>query len=921
MGLAHRSTSKGVLAILVAIAIAINAVYLPPWANAQLTAGSATADVAADKPATGMSIVNGMAQPVFAYSDAHAAGYTNAESELYRFIVYVETDYDTDRDGKCDLVRVYLQVPRAAVQSAYQAPVLFRADPYSAGMRASFDSFKFADASVDDGALMGRPAHRAAGEDKAISSESLALDTTLTKADDWNYELYGTAYPNGLTSLDYYLVRGFAVVQAAGLGTYGSEGIECCGTVMERDAFVDIVEWLHGTPGRHAFADAEGTIPVEADWSSGHVGMTGLSYPGAMCYEVATSGVEGLDTVVPVAGPSSWYDLRNRQGICADPTTSYNYTTVLADTCASRLFADEEAGIEPDAELVDFYQRYRGVLGDEDIIYARDTKTVETDPQIHLDASGKVVYEPLSTGGLSIVLGTPYSLGTTIYPSYIDEMTAVIESLPADDPRRAFLSAHLNTCCAYQVVLFTGYYTTTIINGGALTKETATGLNALQDNTPDKDWGTYSAWYQKFLPYVEHLGGLDAVRPWTDGIVRQQATEAATASNTTMKKVRQPGNGGKMLEGRQLTIADTRKRVIEGANETLILHLPVRKAFVDYVSAHPEDPEYRVVMGIYLQDAIVDIRNATVSVNDAIDGGSGQGFVADYLAWLKKTTSVWDIDPPESKWYAIRDADGNLHVAYAQDGTNDDEKVATAYEKRADGTKQAYKLAFMRTGKALEPKPTLTFAGATLVEGVDYTLAYADNVEAGTATVTITGRGNFEGDITQTFTIDQPQPDQAISYLCIAGDGATWTKGSGTSLSLTSERSTDESSTFAHFKGIFVDGLEIRSANYDAESGSVVLSLKPSWLETLSVGEHELAARFDDGTGSARFTVHSKTETSSAAGKGATSTASTAAKQTIPKAGDAILPVAAFLTLAIIACVVGLQARRKLEEPASDDKR
>lgn len=324
-----------------------------------------------DDSATDMAIVDGMAQPVFAYSDVHAKGYTNATSELYRFIVYVETDYDTDLDGKCDLVKTFVQVPRAAVEGKYRAPVIFRADPYSAGMRANGSSFKFGSPSVDDAALMGRPAHRT--PTSSITTENLALDQTLTKASDWSYEIDGITYPSGTTSLDYYLVRGFATVQAAGLGTYGSEGIECCGTVMERDAFVDVVEWLHGADGRRAFADAQGSREVKAtDWSSGHVGMTGLSYPGAMCYEVATSGVEGLDTVVPVAGPSSWYDSSNRQGISMFSSMSYNYTTVLADSCASRLFADASAGRAPDAGLLDLYQRYRTYLSDAQVQLAGD---------------------------------------------------------------------------------------------------------------------------------------------------------------------------------------------------------------------------------------------------------------------------------------------------------------------------------------------------------------------------------------------------------------------------------------------------------------------------------------------------------------------------------------------------------------------
>ena len=311
-----------------------------------------TVELARDESASGMSIVDGMAQPVFAYSDVHGAGYTNENSELYRFVVYVETDYDTDRDGKCDLVKTYVQVPRAAVQGRYKAPVLFSADPYSAGRRDSDSTFEFSQPPVDDGALTGRPDHRSPLA--SVTTEELALNPTSAKAFDWNYELDEKQYPSGITSLDYYLVRGFAVVQAAGLGTYGSEGIECCGTVMERDAFVDVVEWLHGTPGRTAYADAAGTTEIKAtDWSSGRVGMTGLSYPGAMCYEVATSGVEGLETVVPVAGPSSWYDNCNSQGICTNSNTSYNYMTILSDACASRFFTDSDQAVR------DLYQRLR----------------------------------------------------------------------------------------------------------------------------------------------------------------------------------------------------------------------------------------------------------------------------------------------------------------------------------------------------------------------------------------------------------------------------------------------------------------------------------------------------------------------------------------------------------------------------------
>lgn len=57
------------------------------------------------------------------------------------------------------------------------------------------------------------------------------------------------------------------------------------------------------------------------------------------------------------------------------------------------------------------------------------------------------------------------------------------------------------------------------------------------------------------------------------------------------------------------------------------------------------------------------------------------------------------------------------------------------------------------TGKALTPSPTVILGGKTLTEGVDYDLAYANNTDAGTATVTAAFKGNYSGVATGTFKI------------------------------------------------------------------------------------------------------------------------------------------------------------------------
>lgn len=62
------------------------------------------------------------------------------------------------------------------------------------------------------------------------------------------------------------------------------------------------------------------------------------------------------------------------------------------------------------------------------------------------------------------------------------------------------------------------------------------------------------------------------------------------------------------------------------------------------------------------------------------------------------------------------------------------------------------------TGFELTPAPTVVLDGFTLTEGKDYTLAYEDNVEIGTATVTIGAAGDFKGSASANFTIE-PHPE------------------------------------------------------------------------------------------------------------------------------------------------------------------
>ncbi len=284
-----------------------------------------------------LRISEGTLLPMLNFTDGNDASYTNEGSDILRFVVYVETDYDTDGDGKLDLVKTFVQVPRGAAEGKYKAASVFDPTPYTAGTIQHYSDHSegmYTDAPFDYATLYSQPEKRVpAGETDTLSHARVADPA------DWLYSIPRTGEQISLIMswYNYYLVRGYAVIQASGIGTYGSEGFELCAMDLERDAMKNVVEWLAGD--RVAYTDRENSIAICADWSNGNVAMTGGSYGGTLPYEVATTGVKGLKTIIPYAGIASWYDYTNSQGI---PTrTDVHYTDNLAIFNAGGTFLDD----------------------------------------------------------------------------------------------------------------------------------------------------------------------------------------------------------------------------------------------------------------------------------------------------------------------------------------------------------------------------------------------------------------------------------------------------------------------------------------------------------------------------------------------------------------------------------------------------
>ncbi len=94
-------------------------------------------------------------------------------------------------------------------------------------------------------------------------------------------------------------------------------------------------------------------------------------------------------------------------------------------------------------------------------------------------------------------------------------------------------------------------------------------------------------------------------------------------------------------------------------------------------------------------------------------------------------------------------ADGYKMVTSSKTVTIKPRDIAKVSIGAIDG--QAY------TGSAIEPVVTVADGTPSIIKASDYDVSYTDNINAGTATVTLTGKGNYTGTTTADFTIKKKQ--------------------------------------------------------------------------------------------------------------------------------------------------------------------
>ena len=90
---------------------------------------------------------------------------------------------------------------------------------------------------------------------------------------------------------------------------------------------------------------------------------------------------------------------------------------------------------------------------------------------------------------------------------------------------------------------------------------------------------------------------------------------------------------------------------------------------------------------------------------------------------------------------------------------------------------------------------------------------------------------------------------EIADYQIIKGDGSKWTMGDKDPVTMVAN------GAYSKFTGIQVDGKDVETSYYTAKSGSTVISLKPEYLSTLSLGQHTLTVLYTDGQTSGQFEI------------------------------------------------------------------
>lgn len=230
--------------------------------------------------------------PVFEDGEAQVVERFNDPDMWIRHDLWVETEFDSDEDGRLDRVHVAVTRQRQTDTEGLKLPVIYVTSPYFAGTGPSGTEYFW-----DPRQELGEPPPKRL-ESPVVKRKGERPIISKSHVKTW-------------------VPRGYVVVHSSSPGTGLSQGCPTVGGDNESLAPKAVIQWLTGHAAGYTTPDGDET--VEAYWSTGKVGMTGTSYNGTLPLAAATTGVEGLEAIIPIAPNTSYYHYYRSNGLIRHP--------------------------------------------------------------------------------------------------------------------------------------------------------------------------------------------------------------------------------------------------------------------------------------------------------------------------------------------------------------------------------------------------------------------------------------------------------------------------------------------------------------------------------------------------------------------------------------------------------------------------
>jgi X-Pro dipeptidyl-peptidase len=229
-------------------------------------------------------------KPIFENGEAQIIPELEEPANWIRTDLWVETEFDTDGDGKKDRMHVDVTRPQQTETEGLKLPVVYASSPYYAGTAGNAPLFW--DVKHELG-------------EAAPPRNKFEVIRTGTRPIISNSEIM------------LWVPRGYIVVHSSSPGTGLSQGSPTVGGDNESLAPKAVIEWLTGKD--NGYTTPDGNEKVTAFWSTGKVGMTGTSYNGTLPLAAATTGVKGLEAIIPIAPNTSYYHYYRSNGLVRSP--------------------------------------------------------------------------------------------------------------------------------------------------------------------------------------------------------------------------------------------------------------------------------------------------------------------------------------------------------------------------------------------------------------------------------------------------------------------------------------------------------------------------------------------------------------------------------------------------------------------------